>query len=278
MIIRVCKKCNRVKIDEEEWSVDPSTRITPESKNAEAIDQCDYCSGKTKQPEEPKTPKKPEQKQEVEQVEQTDMVELGDQKELANNNHQMLVQTKRLMGDALLAFADALRDSKDNGYFKYYNESWEAYLSTPEIGIDPSKGRRLMELSRFREKAETQLGRKLDLNDIAEGRFRKILPCVKFGKDGQIENISDVEEILDKARTLGHNDFEAEADEYKATGKSSPIRPPAEKRITEGPVKNAEGNVIGHLTSCWANEKKHTLKLSIDNDYIPDGTLTIVID
>ena len=279
MMIQVCKKCNRVKIDEEDWSEDPSTRITPESKNAEPVDKCDYCSGKTKLPDKPEPVKKPvTPKKEPEAVKETDLVETGDQKEMANNNHQTLISAKKLMGEALLAFADALRESKEQGYFKFYNESWEAYLCDPDIGIDPSRGRRLMELSRFRETANNQLGEDLNLNDIAEGRFREILPCVKFGKGGTIENMADITEMLDKARTLGHNDFKAEAGEYRATGKSSSMRPPAEKRITEGPVKNSEGNVIGHLTSCWANQKKHTVKIVIDNDYIPDGPLTIVID
>ena len=277
MEISLCAKCNRVKINDQEWSEFPSKKITKDTKNVTVEDSCAYCLAVANIPAKPVDNK--------EDITQVDIVQefkpnkVKDAPEEAHKNHSHIVVCKRLMGEALMDFADALNESKTNGYFKFYNESWEAYLSDADIGIDDSRARRLMLLSKSRAAMEKQLGRTVDFNEISEGRLcRELLHCIDYDKTTDtVKNIDDVEDLIDKARALGHEDFKAECDLYKSKKGDKNRDEPPEKRISEGPVNDAEGNVIGYISSCYANSRFHNLRIRIDNAHIPDDDLTIVI-
>jgi hypothetical protein len=273
--IKVCRVCNRVKVGDEEWSENPSSKVKPDSPGVTTVEACDYCNGEAP-PQEQEEVGEVEEQNEVVQVEAS---EASDEKKLAHNNHQTLVQCKRLMGEALLRFADALRESREKGYYRFYNESWKAYLSDPDIGVDDSRARRLIKLSKVKAVIEQQLGREVNFNEISEGRLcRNILPCIKLNeKIPEIENAEDVEGLLEKARTLGHDDFEAEIADYKTSQGGGGDAPPVEKRIAEGPIQNEDGDTIGRITAVYANDKTHYLKVRIDNAYIIDEKMTLIL-
>jgi hypothetical protein len=291
--ISVCKKCNRVQVDEEGWSDRPSTRVKIDSPNITPVDDCGQCGKDI--PEEPKpkkngTAKKKEPEQIPVLVESTPMEEkeklnlpkktLSQSKEYAkqaHENHQNLQLAKSLMGQALLKFAELLRESYEQEYYKAYSDSWDQYLSTPEISMDSSRARRLIRLSKIRDALEAQTGKPVELEDIAEYRLtRHLLPCVDFDEEsGKIKNLDEVHELIEKARSLGHEDFEAEVGDHKTKSVQGGLM---EKRIQEGNIKDVDGNIIGKITSVYANEKNHYVKLRIDNAYIPDGKLTVIIE
>jgi len=271
-MIFVCKKCNRLKVGEGQWGAAPSTKKIPESKTATHIEACPVCeTGGGEGAKDTAIAG-------VEDAAPKHMAGDGVHSDLAHENHNIIIACKKMMGAALIEFSNALRSSKENEYYKLYNESWEAYLASSELGIDRSRASRLIRLSMFCEAYKKKNGELPEIDDIAEGRIcRLLLPSIDMDdKNIEIKNIDAADDLIEKARTLGHDDFAAECDEHRNKERTSD-EPPAEKRITEGPVHNAQGEIIGTITSVYANQRGHTLKMKIDNESILDESMTIVI-
>jgi len=196
---------------------------------------------------------------------------------IANKHHQALVQCKKLMGQSMMEFCKHLREIKDKELFRFYAGSWYEYLSMPEIGLDDTRARRLIRLINVKDAMEKQLGTEVNFDEIAEARLtRDILPCVQYNEEtGEIKNIKTAETLLDQARSLGHEDWQAEVEKKKPRvgGKK------ACEVLIEAPcmVTNEKGSPIGQLVSVSANDENHYLKIRIANENIPDGTLTIKI-
>ena len=169
--IAICTKCNRVRIGDAEWSENPTTKTI---KDAEKVPECDYCLEGIEIEEEEE-----EVEAAVIEVEAKDPDEIMTVKEMAFENHQCIIKTKKLMGEALLTFAGYLKDAKDNNYYGELGyESWNLYLSDPDIGIDGSRARRLIRLVNIKNALEAS-GAQVDFNEISEGRLtRLLLPCV----------------------------------------------------------------------------------------------------
>ena len=306
-VAEVCTHCEKAKSDtpqqtgtaESEVVVDASKMkdrddtVATADKVADEVTTADKVSGdkqeriKPSKPRISKGPKMVDVKNPSEKYVKKDVVSVSaekmpssslDRPGLAYENHKTIIACKRLMGQALIDFANAIRASKENRYYEFYADSWEAYLSTSDIGIDRTRASRLMILSVFCEDYEKQTGKKPEINDIAEARIcRHLLPCIQMSKDGTIENIKDAESLIDKAKELGHEDFVAECDDYRNKTAHRGDAPLPEKRLDEGPIKDAQGNVIGQITSVYANPKNHYLKIRIDNDHVLDDEMIIVI-
>jgi hypothetical protein len=195
---------------------------------------------------------------------------------LADKHHQALVQCKKLMGQSMLEFCRHLREIKDKELFKFYAESWYEYLSMPEIALDDTRARRLIRLINVKEAMEKQLGRNINIEEIAEARLtRDLLPCIQYDEEtGEVKNVKAAETLLDQARTLGHEDWQAEVEKKKPkiAGKKA-----SEVLIEAGPVTDEKGNIIGQLISVGANEENHYLRIRIANENIPQGALIVKI-
>jgi hypothetical protein len=196
---------------------------------------------------------------------------------LANRHHQALVQCKKLMGQSMLEFCIHLREIKSKELFRFYANSWYEYLSMPEVGLDDTRARRLIRLINVKDAMEKQLDRPVNFDEISEARLtRDLLPCIQYDEDtGKIKNIKSAEELLDQARNLGHEDWQAEVEKKKprVAGKKASevlIEAPA-------PVMDNNGNPIGHLISVSANEENHYLRIRIANENISDGPLIIKV-
>jgi len=215
----------------------------------------------------------------VKEVQKTlDIAKLDErQAPIADKHHRALVECKKLMGKSLLEFCYHLREIKEKEYYKFYADGWYEYLSTPEIALDVTRATRLIELLDVKEAMERQLKRNLNLEEIAESRLtRDLLPCVDYDKKTkEIKNPQKVEELLDQARTLGHEDWQAEVAKAKPRvgGKKA-----KETRIATGPLKNGKGDIIGQVVSVRANDENHYVSLRIDNSWIPDGPLVLKIE
>lgn len=295
MAILMCSKCRRIKPAEDKpWSAQPSTRIKPTAPNVQVVEECDVCEGNVQlDPEEVLETVGADPADEIDgEEEQTKLAKAeaddeddGEEIDLddpafnsaAHEHHQALVAAKRLMGQSLMAFCTHLREMKVHKYYLAHAESWYEYLAQPDVGIDNTRARRLIRLVTVKEALEKGDNQELDISDISEGRLtRGVLPCIKFDeKKGVVKNEEEVKELLDKARSLGHNDWEAEVAKHKPTagGKKQ-----VEARISDGPIKNPEGTIIGHIISVKANEENHYLHIRINNGDIPDDTLIIHIE
>jgi hypothetical protein len=196
---------------------------------------------------------------------------------IADKHHRALVECKKLMGKSLLEYCFHLREIKEKEYFKFYAESWYEYLSMPEIALDDTRARRLIRLVNVKEAMETQLSRHLNLEEISEARLtRDLLPCIDYDEEkGEIKNPKKVEELLDQARTLGHEDWQAEVSKAKPRvgGKKA-----KETQIATGALKDDKGNIIGQIVSVRANEENHYVNLRIQNSWIPNGPLKLTIE
>lgn len=192
---------------------------------------------------------------------------------VANEHHQALVQCRKLMGQALLEFCSHLRTIRDQDLWKFYSESWNEYLAMPEVDIDASRSRRLIQLVETKEKLEKQLGHPVDIEGIPEYRLtRGLLPCLEIDREtGEIKNVEVAEEIIAKARTLGGNDWAAEVEEKKSAGGGGGPRPIPELLLqANSNLLNAEGEIVGVVVTARADENNHTLKIKISNGYITD--------
>ena len=196
---------------------------------------------------------------------------------LADKHHQALVQCKKLMGQSLIEFCKHLREIQEKDLFRFYAQSWYEYLARPEVGLDDTRARRLIRLINVKDAMEKQLGSDMNFDEIAEARLtRDLLPCIQYDEEkGEVKNIKVAETLLDQARTLGHEDWQAEVEKKKPRvgGKKA-----IEVQI-EAPqvVTNAAGTPIGQLVSVKANDENHFLKIRIANENIPDGPLVIKI-
>jgi len=196
---------------------------------------------------------------------------------VANKHHQALVECKKLMGQSMIEFCRHLREIKEKELFRFYANSWYEYLSMPEIGMDDTRARRLIRLINVKDAMEKQLGRDVNFDEIAEARLtRDLLPCINYDEEkGEIKNIKSAEELLDQARTLGHEDWQAEVEKKKPRVAG---RKAAEVLIeAPSPVTDDKNNVIGQLVSVSANDENHYLRIRIANENIVDGPLTIRI-
>ena len=196
---------------------------------------------------------------------------------IADKHHQALVECKKLMGQSMMEFCKHLREIKDKELFRFYAQSWYEYLSMPEIGLDDTRARRLIRLINVKDAMEKQLGTDVNFDEISEARLtRDLLPCIQYNEEtGEIKNIKVAETLIDQARSLGHEDWQAEVEKKKPRvgGKK------ACEVLIEAPsvITNEKGSPIGQLVSVSANDENHYLKIRIANENIPDGTLTIKI-
>ena len=214
----------------------------------------------------------------VSEQQELSIAKLDDKKApIADRHHRALVECKKLMGKSLLEYCFHLREIKEKEYFKFYAESWYEYLSMPEIALDDTRARRLIRLVNVKEAMETQLSRHLNLEEISEARLtRDLLPCIDYDEEkGEIKNPKKVEELIDQARTLGHEDWQAEVSKAKPRvgGKKA-----QETQIATGALKDDKGNIIGQVVSVRANEENHYINIRIQNSWIPDGPLKLTIE
>ena len=196
---------------------------------------------------------------------------------IADKHHQALVQCKKLMGRALIEFCIHLREIREKDLFRFYADSWYEYLSMPEIGLDDTRARRLIRLINVKDAMEKQLGTKVNFDEIAEARLtRDLIPCIQYDEEkGEVKNIKVAETLLDQARSLGHEDWQAEVEKKKprVAGKK------ATEVMIEAPcmITNAAGTPIGQVVSVKANDENHYLKIRIGNENISDRPLIIKI-
>jgi len=275
--ISVCKVCNRVRIGDEEWSENPSTKVNTKTPGVLVVDECGKCDKcPTQKENEPKSEPAGKKKKEVEKVSKTEEFAV-----MATENHKKIVACKKMMGKALLTLGTALQESYSNRYWKINHDSWEEYLATDEVGLRRDRASQLMKLSRSHRQLEADLKREVSIEEIAEGRHRLILPCIIENEDGTIKDAEGIADLLEKAKTLGGQDFEAEVDEYrKSSGisKQQGGRKPQECMISSGgPVNDAKGNRIGKVHKAYANEKVHIITVYLGNEHITDDGIHFVI-
>jgi len=193
---------------------------------------------------------------------------------VAYQHHQALVACRKMMGKALIEFSVHLREMRDRELWKVYgSESWAEYLAQPEISMDRTQADRLVKLVNVKDQLERQLGKKLDLEGIDEYKLtRGVVQCLEVDKEtGEIKNIEVAEELIEKARTLGGNDWAQVVEENKVRGGGGAKSPPPELMIAPNTLLlDAEGNTIGVVVTSRANDVNHTLKIKIDNAYITD--------
>lgn len=195
--------------------------------------------------------------------------------QVAHEHHQALVQCRKIMGQALLEFCSHLKAIRDQELYKFYaHDTFKEYLATPEVDIDDSRARRLIQLIETKDRLEKQLGHTVDIEGIPEYRLtRGLLPCLDVDrKTGEIKNIEVAEELIEQARTLGCNDWSAEVERKKLDRPGGGGKRPIPELLIEANAMlvNAENNPIGVVVTARADETHHTLKIKIDNGYITD--------
>ena len=140
------------------------------------------------------------------------MNEIINQEEEAHNKHNLIININTEIRRNLLDLAIALKYMHDNKLYRYYNDTWEAYLANPEIGI-----------SRF---FAYKIIRNYEVwtEEFGVSQAKLVIDQEKLydiGKEisGKKLTPEEVEEKLEQARTLSRSDVRQLKIEYQPSYK-----------------------------------------------------------
>ena len=140
------------------------------------------------------------------------MNEIINQEEEAHNKHNLIININTEIRRNLLDLAIALKYMHDNKLYRFYNDTWEAYLANPEIGISRFFAYKIIRNYEVwtEEFGVSQAKLKIDAEKLYD-----------IGKEISGQNLTpeQVEEKLEQARTLSRSDVRQLKSEYQPSYK-----------------------------------------------------------